>query len=295
MKLIDLFEKEKFPHSRVDVRDPESVIAWCRENASEYMSNPTPIFRGDGFANAAIYHTDQINRISKNTRNYYTQWMDNHPDWDAYPKRSKSLICTTDEEVAYGYHQNVMRVIPSNSCKIGVVPADDLWYAFKPMRDFFKNGGLTGSRTASMDNITNVLDRAFSWTRSDDEQQDFVDHEYGHGESPLEQSWPMLQSQMKEVTTDLIRDRISANTHLPSSTLRAYTLLARKMEREGFDNLYDALNVLMEPKLNHFQVVSPSSVPDGNHELWIGGGDCLLIPAKSYLIDELKDAKLLQR
>lgn len=284
MKLIDLFEKQKFALTRINGDkwdyDDEDIINWCKKNASEYLSDPVPIFRGDGFGHEAIYHTKDFDRVSKNTLNYYTQWMDNHSQWNAYPKRSKSLICTTSLDTAHGYHQKVFRVIPSNDCKIGVVPAADLWYGFQPLRSFFKNAGITGHRSSSMDNMVSSLQYIIGLTLGDH----VTEPEQGHdlGQSPLEKSWPALQAALKEITTDLILDVVSEG-ELKTTQLRALSLLAKKMNRSGYDSLYDALEAQMDPSLNKFKVVGPGQIPaEDDCELWIGGGDCLLIQEKSY-------------
>jgi len=65
-------------------------------------------------------------RISRNTSNFYTLLMDNLPNWSKYPKRSKSIICTTN----YGQSQNYghsYTVLPFKDAKIGICPARDLW------------------------------------------------------------------------------------------------------------------------------------------------------------------------
>lgn len=209
MKLIELFEKRNFPHTRMNnILDDEEILTWCKENASEYLSNPTPIYRGAGAGTTAIYHTNQFERASKNTFNYYTQWMDNHPDWKAYPKRSKSLICTTSMDVAAGYHQQIFHVIPSNACKIGVVPAHDLWYSFEPLRDYLYMSGGSRITTSSMDNMVSALRSLFGLLGVDGDHDD-EDKEYDYGDSTLETSWPALKGALKEVTYDLILDNVS--------------------------------------------------------------------------------------
>ena len=72
----------------------------------------------------------KFERKSKNTENYYTWIVDNSPNWKDYPKRSKSIICTTSplKSASYG---NVYIVFPYDGSKVGICPTDDFWFSFK--------------------------------------------------------------------------------------------------------------------------------------------------------------------
>lgn len=75
--------------------------------------------------------TEKLRR-SANSANYVTLFVDNEPEWSEFPKRSQSLICSVDVNVADGYG-NVFRVLPKNGSKIGVCPANDWWLSFKKL------------------------------------------------------------------------------------------------------------------------------------------------------------------
>lgn len=285
MKVIELLEDSKFNFTRIggghiDL-DDDAVIKWCNEHASEYLSNPVPLYRGDGFGYDAIYHTKDFDRVSKNTLNYYTLWMDNHPDWAAYPKRSKSLICSTSLDTASGFHNKIFRVIPSNDCKIGVAHTRDLWYGFAHIRAFFRNSGLQKFKSNSMDNMVSALHSFFKLVGVVDETEY---HEMGR--SPLERDWPMMRETLKIITTDVLRDIISQGELKRPVQQQGLSVFIKKLERAGFSNLYEALDSLMDPKLNGFEVVNTDNIPKVNDsEVWVGGGDCLLIQTKSYRDD----------
>jgi len=61
-------------------------------------------------------------RVSRNTTNHYTLIIDNSPKWKRYPKRSKSIICTTRGKAFY--------VFPEDKSRIGVCPSYDFWPSF---------------------------------------------------------------------------------------------------------------------------------------------------------------------
>lgn len=97
------------------------------------------IFRGSGhlskkspkYSAVKIYDPKSHKRHSAHTENYYTEIMDNSKYWIDYPKRSSSIIGSTDinKAAAYGtlYH-----VIPlEENANIGVCPNSDIWHSFK--------------------------------------------------------------------------------------------------------------------------------------------------------------------
>jgi len=70
-------------------------------------------------------------RVSANTDNYYTQIIDNIlPEWEKFPKRSRSFICTNEhfDAMAMG---RPYRVYPVGDPLIGICPYSDLWISFK--------------------------------------------------------------------------------------------------------------------------------------------------------------------
>lgn len=111
----------------------EEFIGWCEKNAKTYLNNASkyPIFRGmrSLSSSTTIIDTNGFNRVSANTENYYTWWLDNNPTWKGYPKRSKSLICSTDRNYA-AYFGYLYLIIPSDKANIGICSKFDLWESF---------------------------------------------------------------------------------------------------------------------------------------------------------------------
>lgn len=68
-------------------------------------------------------------RRSKNTLNYYTEWVDNSPFWSQFPKRSRSLICSSDKVYASNFGQTAV-VVPTVDTTVGICPDDDWWNSF---------------------------------------------------------------------------------------------------------------------------------------------------------------------
>jgi hypothetical protein len=104
-------------------------------DALEACSNGKMIFRGTRINTLPVMLVDPSasQRKSANTENYYTLLIDNLPSWQNYPKRSKSLICSTSRHVAELFSQDndknggVYIVLPFNGAKIGICPQRDIW------------------------------------------------------------------------------------------------------------------------------------------------------------------------
>lgn len=92
------------------------------------------IYRGSKTYNGDVQYLDPnakiTERTSSNTYNYYNLWMSNNPQWAEFPKRNRSLICSSNSSHASGYG-TLRVVIPLTNCKIGICPSEDIWNSFK--------------------------------------------------------------------------------------------------------------------------------------------------------------------
>jgi len=101
----------------------------------KYIKHGSAIYRGGNYPSISeLYFRDPMTypeqRKSANTANYYTLWMDSSPKWIKFPKRSRSLICSNNPEVA-NYFGILSVVVPTRNCIIGICPEDDLWNSFE--------------------------------------------------------------------------------------------------------------------------------------------------------------------
>ena len=113
------------------------------------------IYRGVHNINVDPKYVDptQFNRKSSSTSNFYTVIIDNSPAWSKYPKRSQSLVCSTNFEYASGYGKTYL-VIPIDGVPIGVCSEDDFWGSFSNV-----SSNLNGHSMAEFnDHILQVLD-----------------------------------------------------------------------------------------------------------------------------------------
>ena len=78
------------------------------------------------FIDPTLRHTSRISAMD--IGNYYTVWMDNDSKWSNFPKRGKSLICSSYSTEFYG---SPRIVVPLVNTKIGICPESDIWKSFK--------------------------------------------------------------------------------------------------------------------------------------------------------------------
>ena len=102
-------------------------------------------------------------RVSVNTHNYYTVLMDNLPSWQEYPKRSRSLICSTSLYTARGFATGEpYNIFPIDGAKIAVCPRLDIWHV--KLTDNLTFVGLNGifrECKVSWYSYRNILDDIF--------------------------------------------------------------------------------------------------------------------------------------
>ena len=136
MKLQDLFEASVGSDisfdDELDLEQTIKLIKKSCSNSIQLIQNDHLIYRGWKYEDIPPYcliDPTKTTRKSEGTSNYYTLIFDNHPEMKEYPKRSKSLICTTDLWTAkkYSVKQRCTMVIPFDTTKIGIVNKSDIW------------------------------------------------------------------------------------------------------------------------------------------------------------------------
>ncbi len=122
---------------RSEVIDMDEVSEVLEKYASWYdIDCETPLYRGikkhgikreDDFL---IIEPSKFKRVSVDTDNFYNLIIDNDSKWEDFPKRSKSIIGTTDMKRAENYG-TVYRIIPLfKNSEIAIAPGDDIWWSF---------------------------------------------------------------------------------------------------------------------------------------------------------------------
>jgi len=129
--------KQHITESRGVVLDQATAISAIKKQCSSALSamrKGKEVYRGVG--DASVGKSDFIfikptgsDRVSANTHNLYTLVIDGSSKWAKYPKRSKSIICTTDYNNANNYGRTFI-VLPKNGYTLGICPTEDMWASF---------------------------------------------------------------------------------------------------------------------------------------------------------------------
>lgn len=118
----------------------KTISEKCSQILAYYKQGQYRIYRGVGsirFGNAQphLVSPNLYTRESRNTSNYYTVLIDNLlPGWSMFPKRSKSIICSTNAEDASFFGTPSM-VFPFDNAKIAFAPNNDFWSSFSALRN----------------------------------------------------------------------------------------------------------------------------------------------------------------
>lgn len=117
MKLHELLEAAvgKLPtFDKLEIEEAIHLLNKHCKNALWMLEENKSIYRGDVSNEKNSFTTIDTNlttRKSQNTSNYYTMILDNHPEMKDFPKRSKSLICSTSLDDARVYSGAVITML----------------------------------------------------------------------------------------------------------------------------------------------------------------------------------------
>ena len=249
-----------------EIKSKEQLIEILRTNCMQAMKEEKPyIVRGvESYTKYKLQQPSKSTRVSANTSNEYTTWMDNSPSWQNYPKRSQSLICTTignfDYTLDYG---EVHLVIPFDNAKIAVCSANDLWYSFPLIH---KEIGYGASADTLNDQIRGLLYNAMELEHS------------GNGDAADEAVLKILPSKNASYET-LLKAFEVITIYLRDD--RAHKVLKNSYPNvsSGKQTFAEFMTDLLDPKKNGFKLVTYKglkNLADDHHEVWTSS-DCVLI------------------
>lgn len=123
----------------IDIAEAESIL---QSDCKSFDFDQTDhIYRGVSYDyETMVIDPSLFDRTSANTKNYYTYIIDNSDRWNNFPKRSKSVVCTTSYDKASAYGTRYL-VIPFDQAKLGVAPESDIFYSFEDVGSKFEGPG----------------------------------------------------------------------------------------------------------------------------------------------------------
>ena len=160
--LVEAKAKGSAPLS-VEIKNVDQCIALINEHCSEWkwmLDDDCPIWRGDKnwSFEGAVVDTSKSVRASQNTNNISTLLLDMVAKKNGFPLRSKSIICSTDDDYAESYG-STYAIFPFNDAVIGAVNSTDL-HDLEVVKFPFANGrmGIPFANTFIRDFIALALD-----------------------------------------------------------------------------------------------------------------------------------------
>lgn len=219
------------------------------------------LYRGIKGATEPYYFTDPSKgeRGSQDTFIFYVLMMDNFPEWKEYPKRSKSIIMGTSDDVAYSYGTAIYRVFPVNNAKIAISPKFDVWSAF-----VFSLG--SGIETFSIE-----LNTIFGLFREEIHKEQKITYEellkkFSIADRPRNKE--RIKTYYQEMSLGLMRSKIF---HDKSEYINTPKL-----------KLVDVLREKISPKNNNFELITLNKhmILPPRREAWTDS-ECVLVSVNS--------------
>ena len=212
----------------------------------KHMKHGYKIWRGTESKTPVAYkNTNDFTRRSANTYNLYTLWIDNHEAWKAFPKRSKSLICTTELETAGGYGYPHL-IIPADDALIGICPDNDMWRSFQTLELEDHGASLESFIELSMHMLRLM----------------------GYNETQVQLHWDKLEEALKETQLDALKVSKNWDWRTEDFYAKRFTFWLK----EAGPSLYDVFEKVFDPHKNGFTVRKASQFHAGkNQEVWVQG------------------------
>jgi hypothetical protein len=270
----------------------EFVTDWIKKNPAGIKS---VIYRGVESESVMLFvQPSKHERQSAHTElNYYTLLFDNLPSWKSYPKRSKSLVCTTDDGAADNYGR-VYRVFFKTGSKIGICPERDLWECFSDhfdtmdtfnhiLENIFANVNGCDKDPQTYEQLVNNfawIDR-FKLGLFDDVNN--FDQEEWEEENPDGDYKPLGHNEVIDKAVDLIQDLVMFGQIFGSGPKKELDTLTANFLR-GKKDFMEYLEGILKPESNGFEITKVGGKLPNKVEVW-SDGDAVLVA--DYEADEI--------
>jgi hypothetical protein len=239
-----------------NIKEP-TAIKYAQSMFKESLQPDVPyIIRGmdSGYGNYTNYFfvNNIRGRVSANTSNEYTTIIDNSPAWAEYPKRSRSLICTTSSNLEYARDfGDPFIILPTPDTKIAVCSKYDFWDSFPVVSSLLekaKYSEFNNQMSLFNDAVRSIFDAAkFKLSESNT-------------------SFERLKRALN-VGTVYLRDPDSPHV---SSEDKVFF----KSVINGTETMLEFVERILNPNSNRFKLVKYNELPtlkNKNLELWLEG------------------------
>lgn len=227
----------------------EAVEKYCSQALAQFRSGKA-LWKGwqrgsIDIGTPSLIDPSTSSRVSENTSNFYTALLDSNPANAEFPKRSKSLICSTSKTTAEGYGM-ATALLPFDGTDIGMSPHPDLW----------NSGVKVGGRTYLIHDLNELIEMLF-------------------GKMDPAPTFAEFGDMIRGVSSDAMNDKIRAEVHYITN----HNLSPEELEKFKHDwaEFYDYSKM-------GFEVIKPGDIPSGDQECWFSA-PCFAIPSNlTYLL-----------
>lgn len=202
-------------------------------------------------------------RKSENTTNWYTSFFDTNPANAAWPKRSKSFICSTHKSRASSYsdggQDSVAILLPFDGVSVAEILADDMWSVRPVIHGLETSYTRMNSAFSGLFQTSKVLTYEEAKSRingmSDDElYQTFMDN-----------SFSFLAADSHRTARIKVEDQLNRDKSF-----------ARVLLNEILEKFYTLDNMNRDFKLH-----SGMGAQTDQHECWFAG-KCVVVPQSKW-------------
>lgn len=228
----------------------EFIKTRCKNALAWHESEGIRLYRGIPSQVDAFIQFPPKGRKSANTSNYSTLIIDNDPAWAAFPKRSESFICTTDEKYAYDYG-TVYEVYPADGANIGVCPGEDIWFSFSTL-NHLESIGLRHSMIAT---FNEMLQHIFFYMYN---QKNRNDTSYDN----IVKACKAVDAYLEKIDYDYTKLKDTEFGRLERAVVADLTL--------NRTPILQRIQEYLSPTKNHFKHMNINSAEPirGDHEVW---------------------------
>lgn len=252
--MTDSFKHFLLTEGRTQTLEEQQALDWIRQNSAKYASNlakanTTGIYRGTRTNEQYLYgNPTSSTRYSAHDSNEYTLLLSNLPEWESYPPRGQSFICSSSSEGASAYASGgaTYYVFPADSTIVGVAPLADIWVSFAYLNKQAGLGSIRALNTALQQLYTAVT-----------------------GDSFKPKNWSELLQVIQQIQQAIDQRDIEDIVNTMPDNSDGRKLLQHMLETNQ-DSLIQVLKKLLDPEPNNFTTATAKSL--GNfgrtRELW---------------------------
>lgn len=233
----------------ISEKEAKSVFKKNIESAWDWSN--TFVFRGvDGFGGKyGFIEPSKHRRKSNIAKNYYTLILDNSENWQKFPDRSRSIVCTTDKEQATAYGTPYF-VLPFDGAKLGVAPMSDIWQSFMTKEfPYFK-----------LSNFERYLEELKKYALGMGSERELSQNSF----KKLKEEITLIDKKLKGGIGNNYEDLTRKGTY-------GFKKFVKNYLDSPYDNLFGYIEYILDPERNGFRMYEYTKgfkLPAGEREIW---------------------------